>query len=320
MKGLIVWIVGVALTASLSITPAVIADENGEVHTWSASSSDEGTTRMISVAPSDRVIQVVSPGMAMAPGTRVYFVSDDPAYDLSGAGDHWFLVGDGTAFHESSWRSPAVFASTGGGTKEVVPVSAEYRQDWLAVAAGDRPVRSFTSPRSVMDVSDMAMAPSSIVYVMKGDNGDSRYSNARYADSGTRYKAHHRAKAKMHRRTSAARYSAVHHRTHRRHRAVAASYRRHRAAPARASYASTRTEVREPMRMAVAQPAEAQVEIRRDEAGNELFQMNSSWYMKTNGDWMRAESWRGPFAHVKKGSVPREVRKSEEHPSRMDMD
>jgi len=39
MKGLIAWIVGVALTASSVVTPAVIADENGEVHYWTSSST-----------------------------------------------------------------------------------------------------------------------------------------------------------------------------------------------------------------------------------------------------------------------------------------
>jgi len=66
--------------------------------------------------------------------------------------------------------------------------------------------------------------------------------------------------------------------------------------------------------------AESNVEIRRDEMGHELFQMGSSWYVMDNGDWFRSESWRGPFVHVRKGMVPREVRMSEKHPSRMDTD
>jgi len=326
MKGLIALIVGVALTASWIVTPSVIADENGKVHSWS--SANVPADRAVTVLPADRVITVAGPGMAMTPGTRVYLVNDDPAYDLSGSEDHWFLVGDGTAFHESSWRSEAAFVNTATGRHEVVPISAEYRQDWLAVAAGDRPVRTFTAPRSVMEGNEMAAAPGSVVYVMNGapDNDRYRYSSARYVENGTRYRAiHPKKKTYLHRRTGAARYSAV---KHHRHRAiVAGSHKRHRMVLARHSYrTATRTEYREPVaetRMAVApaEPAEtAEVEVTRDQMGHELFQMHSSWYMKNNGDWFRAESWRGPFVHVKKGMVPREVRMSAEHPSRIDMD
>ena len=34
----------------------------------------------------------------------------------------------------------------------------------------------------------------------------------------------------------------------------------------------------------------------------------------------RAESWRGPFAPIKKRTVPREVKMSAKHPSRMEQD
>src|SRR2546425_7359978 len=157
MKGLIALIVGVALTASWVVTPALIADENGEVHY--RSSANVPTDRAVTVLPSDRVITVAGPGIAMTPGTRVYLVNDDPAYDLSGAEDHWFLVGDGTAFHESSWRSQAAFVSTATGLHEVVPISAEYRQDWLAGAAGDRPGRTVTAPRPGVGGNEMAGGP-----------------------------------------------------------------------------------------------------------------------------------------------------------------
>ena len=54
-----------------------------------------------------------------------------------------FLVGDGTAFQDYHWTNTAAFAATTGPDRpEVVPIFAEYRQDWLAVAAGDRPVRT----------------------------------------------------------------------------------------------------------------------------------------------------------------------------------
>ena len=66
--------------------------------------------------------------------------------------------------------------------------------------------------------------------------------------------------------------------------------------------------------------ATAEVAVARDQMGHEIFQMGTSWYMKDGDDWFRSESWRGPFVLVKKGLVPREVRMSAEHPSRMDKD
>jgi hypothetical protein len=295
MKGLIAWIVGVALTVTTVVTPAVIADETGEIHYWSSTGYLPADRTVTVVEPSDRMITVAGPGMAVTPGARIYLVNDDPSYDLSGAGDHWFLVGDGTAFQDNSWRTQAAFVRTGSVVHEVVPISAEYRQDWLAVAAGDRPVRTLNAPRAVTDMTDMAMVPANMAYTTNGttDNDRYRFSKTQWAENGTKYRAT---------KTKRKAYSSV-------------KYR-----PARYATA-TKTVAQEPVvetEMVVA--AAPAMEIRRDELGHELFQIHSSWYMKNNGDWFRAESWRGPFARVKTGTVPREVRMSAERESRMDMD
>ncbi len=310
MKGLIacVCVVGAALTLSSAVAPTVIADENGEVHTWSSSSSAH--------VPPDETVRYVDTQEAAVPmaaqGTRIYLVNDDPAYDLSGAGDHWFLVGDGTAFREDSWRSQAAFARTGV-PHEVIPISAEYRQDWLAVAAGDRPVRTFTAPRSVMDTGAMAGVATNAGYVNSAPGYDrDEHTASRHVDT-FRPVHHPRRRAYVHRRVHSAQLSAYR-RHHRRQRAAAAQYS-----------ASTTEREDEPEMTTVSNEqavatAEASVEIERDQMGHELFQIGTSWYMTDKGDWYRAESWRGPFVHVKKGRVPREVRMSAEHPSRMDMD
>jgi hypothetical protein len=275
MKGLIAWTVGVALTALSVVTPAVIADENGEVHYWTSSTS---------YVPSEENMMVAMP----ASSHHVYLVNDDPSYDLSGPGDHWFLIGDGTAVHENSWQnSTAVLVSTGGGgmEHEVVPITAEYRQDWLAVAAGDRPVRSFVAPRSVTGTGVVETNMNNMASTTEEDHFRPVVAQAHHV-------THHRHYT----------YRTMHRRTH-----VAATYY-HRAEPA--SYA-----VNEPaMNENVA--AGPSVEVQQDQMGHELFQMGSVWYMKDNKDWFRAESWRGPFVHVHKGMVPREVRMSEKHPSR----
>ena len=318
MKGLIATIVGVALTGSLAVAPTVIANENGEVHYWT-SGTRSGEPML---EPAGTMVQVTGPGMVMTPGTRIYLVNDDPAYDLSGAGDHWFLVGDGTAFQDNHWKNTAAFAAaTGPDRPEVVPIFAEYRQDWLAVAAGDRPVRTFDAPPAMMETGT-AVVPSSMVYTNPEPMD-------RYTYSSTQYTETPKKKATV-RRTHTARYSKA--RTHHRYRATLASStrRHHRMATAKrhrrttvtstyhrpASYSDAATA---PVYDAPTQTTAA-VEVRTDQAGHELFQMHSSWYMKNDGDWFRAASWRGPFSKVSKGLVPREVKMSAKHPSRMDMD
>ena len=313
MKGLMAWMVGIPLTLSLVAAPAVSANcDDSDVQYRSSAYSPTGHW------PANQTIAVVGTPMMMSNGVRVYFVSDDPAYDLSGSGEFWYLVNDGTAFHATSYRSPAAYVRMTAANHEVVMIPAEYRQDWLAVAAGDRPVRCMTAPRSTMDV-DMNAVPSNVVYFTPGasDYNRAQYSSTRYTDTGSRYRANHpRRKAVMHRRAHTVAYtSARRHVVHHRHRAAFTSHRRRTTVPVSYSYAERTSRV-EPAETMVA----AEVEIKRDEAGSEMFQCNDSWYRMDDGMWSRAESWRGPFVHVKKGTVPREVRMSAKHRSRIDMD
>jgi hypothetical protein len=304
MKGFIALVVGLGMTMSPAVTTAV-ADQNGEVHTWTSGSrhvSSDGTGCM--TGRSEGMSSVSMSEMPMASGARVYFVDDDPAYDLSGARDHWFLVGDGTSFHQDSWHSSAVLASGGMARHEVVAIPAEYRQDWLAVSAGDRPVRSFAAPRSEMNTGSMASSARVTNYTQETTRP--RYASARNADT---FRPVHQPM--RHRRVhyTAAQRTRTYH--HRHHAAMTVSRR---------STSATYSSAEPAVTPNAAVTTESTTEIRRDPMGHELLQMGSSWYMRDNGDWYRAESWRGPFARVKKGMVPREVRMSQKHPSRMDLD
>jgi|GEM_PF-2707856 len=289
MRGFIAAIVGLTLTASSVVAPRVIADENGVVHTWTASSTYVPEDEAVNVQPT---AQEMMTSRIMTGGGHVYLVNDDPGYDLTGPNDHWFLVGDGTAFRDDSWRGTAVFARADGMPHELVPISAEFRQDWLAVAAGDRPVRTFNAPRAQMDNGVTAMANYASIETPAHDEG--RVTNYRTTDS-FRPVSHPRRRA--YHPTKRVRYST-------------ASHVRTQAEP---SYTTAEMKT---------EPAAATTEtvVARDEMGHELFQMGTSWYMKDNGDWFRSESWRGPFVLVKKGLIPREVRMSADHPSRMDND
>lgn len=316
MKGLLALIAGATLVVSSTSAPRVIADENGEVHYWSSSASyvpqDEARTTYVSQEPVQYVDvsdDAAMPGdltAAMPAGHgHVYIINDDPGYDLTGPSDHWFLMGDGTAFRDENWKSGAAFASTGRmAGHEVVPITAEFRQDWLAVAAGDRPVRTFTAPRSTTGAGVMAVVP------MGNENPEptamktsmNQYSSTENHDTfrPVQRTRHHRT----YHATRPIRYSSAHRyrtNTNNYQTASTASYE-----PA-ASQEAVQTE---------AQPA---VEVSQDRMGHELYQMGNSWYMKQDKDWYRAESWRGPFAPIKKRTVPREVKMSAKHPSRMDM-
>lgn len=268
MKGFIAGIAGVALAAFLASAPTVLADENGEVHHWS---SDTSTPRPM--------VHVAGTEMKTAKGSREHSVNDDPDYDLSGSGDHLFLVDDGSAFQGNNMRRSA-------GS----PVFAQYRQDWLAVAAGDRPVRAFNPSRSTMERS-------SVTYTKD------------------------RLPLKVYRTTSTARYTAAH-RAHRRtYRASnATSVRRHRATPIRYSYTTRTRTTSTPVHQRSTSVVAATPEVRYDQMGRETFQIHDSWYMKSDGGWLRASSWRGPFVRIDKSLVPREVRMSAKHPGRNDMD
>jgi hypothetical protein len=295
-------IVAVALVVSTVSPPRVVADENGEVHYWSSGSSyvpsDEG--RVMNVSDEHPVEYVdADDAMPMVTGTplpasagHVYIVNDDPGYDLSGPNDHWFLLGDGTAFRDDNWRGTAALASTGGMRHDVVPITAEYRQDWLAVAAGDRPVRTFTAPRSSSNMGVMAVAPMEYEST-PATNNEAQMSSTQYRDT---FRPVHHPRRRAYRQTRAVRYTSTQHYTN-------ADFQ-----PAVSQQAAVET-------------SEATVQVAQDRMGNELYQINNSFYFKDdNNQWYRAESWRGPFARLGKGKVPREVRMSAKHPSRMDMD
>jgi hypothetical protein len=291
----------VTLIVSAIAYSRVIADENGEVHYWTSSSSyvpaDEEMTNAeaMPVGYNDDMTPVAMASPLPAYAGHVYLVNDDPGYDLSGPYDHWFLVGDGTAFREDSWHGNAAFAArVGNMPHEVVPITAEFRQDWLAVAAGDRPVRTFTAPRSSMN-SGVMVSSGQEVYVPPPEN---QMASTQSRDT-FRPVSQPRRRAAYH-PTRRPRYTGEHY-----------------TATSTASYASNEPAVNVETENAVT--AKTAVEVMQDQSGNELYQINTSWYMKQNGDWYRAESWRGPFVRLGKGKVPREVRMSAKHPSRMEM-
>jgi hypothetical protein len=307
MKILAAALVGTALSL-LAAAPTVRAnDRDDDVRYWSAV---RGAT-------------VFESGMAVVPGTRIYYIVDDPKYDLSGSNETVYLVEDGSSYRAGAKGVPVALVKTSTGAHEVVAIPAEYRQNWMAVAAGDRPVRTVVPSRMVSTaVPTMIVVSSDRVY---GTNGQPIYFDHRVRDNG-RYRttsAHassaQKAANHRHHKASSAKATSVkkHHR--RSTSATNASYARRNAYRNgyNAGYRTAAAERREPaentgvsaMKTAAARYAE---EVRSQP---DAFQFQNSWYRRDAGGWTRSYSWRGPFVYVDKGSVPREVKESEKRGS-----
>jgi hypothetical protein len=303
MKGLTAWIAGVALIGSL-VAPALLKANQGEdrqiIRYYPGQANEGQTSQTIRYYPAGatcvgmdqagvtyvptgttytysaaiEAVPIAEPGMMIA-GNRIYYISDNPQYDLSGSNESIYLVNDGTTYHAPSARSATFAAAVAGVPTQVVAVPAEYRQDWLAVAAGDRPVRCIPAMGAVEVESG---APAQMTTSETTDHG------VTYTDTGTKYVN----------RSSQTRHVTHHRKSH---------------------YKSTNTAFvqREPAQTEVVESehvtATAAV-VAATPAMGELFQIGNRWYMQKDGDWSRSDSWRGPFVPVKKGHVPREVRES----------
>jgi hypothetical protein len=296
MKQLTAWIAGVALIGSV-VAPALLRANQGEDHPGKA--NEVQTSQTIRYYPADascvgmnheagvtyvptgttytysaatEAVPMAEPGM-MISGNRIYYISDNPQYDLSGSNESIYLVNDGTTYHAPSARTATFAAAVAAVPTQVVAVPAEYRQDWLAVAAGDRPVRCVPAMGAV-EVESGTSAQVTSSETMDND-ASSTATGTKYVNrSQTRHVTHHR---KSH-------------------------YKSTNAAIVQREPVQTEVVESEPV-------ATAAVVAATPEMG-ELFQIGNRWYMVKDGDWSRSDSWRGPFVPVKKGHVPREVRES----------
>jgi hypothetical protein len=291
MKQLTAWIAGVALIGSL-VAPALLRANQGEDHP--GQTNEVQTSQTIRYYPADascvgmnheagvtyvptgttytysaatEAVPIAEPGMMIA-GNRIYYICDNPQYDLSGSNESIYLVNDGSTYHASA--RTATFAAAV--PTHVVAVPAEYRQDWLAVAAGDRPVRSIPAMGTV-EVESGTAAQMTTSETM--NNG------ASYTDTGTKYVSRSQTRHVTHHRKS--HYTST----------------------------NAAIVEREPAQTAVeSEHVATATVVAATPAMGELFQIGNRWYMEKDGDWSRSDSWRGPFVPVKKGHVPREVRES----------
>ena len=100
MKILSSTVVGTVLAALLAAAPTVRADDrDDDVRYWSAV---RGAT-------------VLESGVAVVPGTRIYYLSDDPKYDLSGPNETVYLVEDGSLYRAGEKGVPVALVKTSSG-------------------------------------------------------------------------------------------------------------------------------------------------------------------------------------------------------------
>src|SRR5258705_6285221 len=198
MKGLTAWIAGVALIGSL-VAPALLSANQGEdrqMIRYYPGQANEVRTQTIRYYPVDascvgmnheagvtyvptgttytysaaiEAVPIAEPGMMIA-GNRIYYISDNPQYDLSGSNESIYLVNDGTTYHAPSARTATLAAAVAAVPTQVVAVPAEDRQDWRAVAAGGRPGRRIPAMGSV-EVESGTAAPGTTSQTM--DHGAS---------------------------------------------------------------------------------------------------------------------------------------------------
>lgn len=346
MKGLLAWFTRGLLTAALVAVPSFAGDDaeyrsdrydgtsasadvsaqvNGnmnesEVHPVESGVYAVGNGYHVNVQgqrvawPGGGVLVAQPGGMFVSQNGRIYYVHDDPRYDLSGSGNTLILGDEGAAYKVESGNVPAAFAQAGGASKEVVTVPAEYRQHWLAVAAGDRPVRNMTSVPVAPQGPTVTFMP---VYFAREDagngNGRTTYTSGTAKRTNGTYKRTSTAKAKKtsvrktngYRKTS----SAVAKRNGSTYRTASAhrngnGYRRNGATTtAYTAETSTRTRV-------------GTTYARVEDHTRNLYQLGSSWYQWDGDTWSKSNSWRGPFVEVSKGTVPREVKKAAKKPFR----
>jgi hypothetical protein len=298
MRKQIAWTAGTLLTLFLAAAPAAKANDRYQEARY---------------YPSEKTMQVHA-GMTMAPGARVYHVVDDPDYNLAGSKGSYFLVSDGTAYQGSPSHRGAVFAATGLAPRTVVHVPAEYRQSWMAVAAGDRPVRCVQAPGTMVSAANMASIPSARpVYTRMTHEEYEEHTAPATAQvavahpSRTHPVYHARA---YHPRVTNASYTRTTTATHRR------AYVHHAYHPAQVAASNASCETVHERTMSTnasfepthVSTTEGSISFGR----SNLFQIGDSWYMKGDDGWYRSDSWSGPFVHVKRGTVPREVIQSAE--------
>jgi len=244
-------------------------------------------TQRVQYVPTSNAVSISEPGTMIA-GNRIYYISDNPRYDLSGGNEQIVLVENGSSYRAPTTYTTATFVTAVGGyaQPQVVTVPAEYHQDWLAVAAGDRPVRCIPAVATTMNTMPTA---SQVTYRRVAPS----YTTARYSSTGTRYVTRSRPRYVTHRRHS--------------------------------NYTTTNGYFvqREPVQyqtVATESPCYTTTSAVVAEAApmGDIYQIGPQWYMERDGKWARADSWRGPFMEVKKGHVPREVRESAKRKHKME--
>lgn len=263
-------------------------------------------------------VMVAEPGgMYVSQNGRVYYVNDDPRYDLSGAGKTLVLADDGGSYKSESGTVPA--SVSGGARKEVVSIPSEYQQHWLAVAAGDRPVRHVTSVPTAPQGPTVTFMPVYFSRASRDEDGRTAYTNGTAKRTNGTYKRTSGSKANGYhkkngsRKTSAATVAPRNGNGYRN----GSAYRNGNGTRTTTAYRNgngyrngATAYTADTSNRARVGATYAKVE----DMTRNLYQVGHSWYLREGDTWSRSDTWRGPFVTVSDGTVPREVKLAEKEP------
>jgi hypothetical protein len=279
-----------------------------------------------------------APDLTLIPNTSVYTLRDDTDYSLYRFDGWYYLVDDGYWYRARSWRGPFTYVRMGTVPRDVVTVPMRYRRNWSTTTSTDYPEGSRVTRRYTVRDSRfvrpgqryrgaslmfrtqprMAMVPGTRVFYVRGDTDRDLYrygSNWYYVENGVWYVADSWRGPFFTMRWRDVPVTV---------RRVPANYRRNWTYAGANDYeenndtdngADTRAVVRIGSRgdfeidtvPSMSIIPGTSVYFSRDEADYDLYRYGSSWYLADNGDWYRADSWRGPFLRIRTSSVPRPV-------------
>lgn len=307
-------VVGLGMTASLLAASPVLS----QTVTVRVGDPYEGTALDFRTAPR----------MVLIPDTRVYSISDNNFNnDLYRFGGYWYFVDDGNWYRSDSWRGPFVSIRSNTVPRDVWNVPTEYRTSWTTTTR-DNTGRRYVTTRTVGEryrgteltfrfQPRMARIPRTRVDYIRSDsdfdNDLYRYNNRwYYVENGDWYQASswrgpyyyvRFGEVPLAVRTVPSRY---------RRSWVTASVDRDRWRYREAGRVGERYTGNVSFSLDGGQPRMAiipntDVYYLRGESDADLYRYRNSWYLVDDGNWYRADSWRGPFFRVRMGDVPSPV-------------
>ena len=269
------------------------------------------------------------PAMVRVADTDVYYGRDATDYDVYQFEGTWYLNENNTWYRADSWRGPFVAIDADALPYEVTTVPAQYRRNWVAIRPDyrdsryrDLPQGYWASGRTFNRKPEMAYVPGSSVRFATRVSGFDLYrlhGTWYLVDDGQWFRSTTWRGPFLTIRTRSVPRDILNLPTSYRHNWSNApamyqrDYDRDRSTGDRDDYnrtygvrywSSGRTFTEEPSSYMIPNTSVYFVE---GNSGYDMYRFGNTWYLVDNGDWFRADSWRGPFISIQTSTVPRTV-------------